>query len=144
MAKIQSMTLARLVNLGGYEHERFEFTVGVEEGEDPGAVFVFARELLEDIATKPPHEELAIREAKRIIADPDSDQESIAESRVVLEAMEKYKARKAGIADRLRGLGGFSVNGTPSFVEEAQKQNWMGLLKNLPGMTPNFKYPQPS
>ena len=112
MAKIQSMTLARLVNTGDYEHQRYELTVGIEPSDDPGAVFVLIQELLADMAAQPPHGEWAIREAKRIIADPEATPAEVADEQKVLDAVQAYKARKAGIAARLRGLGGFTVKGT--------------------------------
>jgi hypothetical protein len=134
MAKIQSITLARLVNLGDYEQERYEFTVGVNEGEDPGAVFVLAHELLKDMAERPPYNEYSICEARRIIDRLKSTPQEVADKQRVLDAVDAYNRRKAGIAERLRGLGGFSHMGTGGInaLAAMEEANWRSLMGHGP------------
>lgn len=102
--------MARLVNLGSYEHERFELTIAVEPGDDPGKLFTQAQSLLSDIAAKPPHDTWELNQAHHwIAAGEDATPEDVQNGREILAEQEAYRARKASIADQIRAIGNFTV-----------------------------------
>ena len=67
MPRIKSITVARLFNIGNYEHKRIELTVELNPGDRAGDVQNEVSELLETIGSTCPVDEWNIRNDARIL-----------------------------------------------------------------------------
>lgn len=67
MPHIKSITVARLFNLGNYEHKRIELTVDLNPGDHAGDIQEEVSKLLETIGSKCPVDEWSIRNDARIL-----------------------------------------------------------------------------
>lgn len=68
---VSKITIARLFNLGNYEHVRFEIAVDVKEGEDAQQCLSNLEQIIEALNPKPPHgirSESELQEARRRLA----------------------------------------------------------------------------
>lgn len=68
--KVKTVTYARLINMGSYEHERFELTIDLEEGETPSEAINRARAFIDARSAKGKIEEWQYQNALKIISDP--------------------------------------------------------------------------
>lgn len=66
---VTSITVARLHNLGNYEHVRYEITVAVPDGAKPSEVLADLQAVLSDLAPSKVHH-FHVREAKDALARP--------------------------------------------------------------------------
>lgn len=68
--KVNTVTYARLVNTGNYEHERIELSIDLEEGETPSEAVNRARAFIDAKCAKGKIEEWQYENAARIVVDP--------------------------------------------------------------------------
>jgi hypothetical protein len=67
-ARITRIGIGRMVNLGNYEHIRYDITVELQPQNKPSEVFGIVEGILSVLAKKPPHPEHEINEARRCLA----------------------------------------------------------------------------
>jgi hypothetical protein len=130
-AKITKITIARLYNLGNYEHERFEIEVAVPEGASAARAMVAVERILSELNPKCPVDVSAMMEADRRFKWSDEDwqrsrwepswQQAKADNAQKLKELTfeytQWKQRQARVRRLLDDLG------TASHYRDA-KQNW--------------------
>lgn len=68
--KVNTVTYARLVNTGNYEHERIELSIDLEEGETPSEAVNRARAFIDAKCAKGKIEQWQFENASKVVADP--------------------------------------------------------------------------
>lgn len=68
--KVKTVTYAMLVNTGNYEHERFEVTVELEDGDTPSEAINRARAFIDSKRAKGKIEEWQYLNAVKVTNDP--------------------------------------------------------------------------
>lgn len=68
--RISRITIARLHNLGNYEHVRYEVTVELPPGTSPASVLHATEKMLNAMEPKPPHSVYEVLNAQRELAKP--------------------------------------------------------------------------
>lgn len=69
--RISRVTIARLHNLGNFEHIRYEVTVELPPGTSPSSVFKELDALLTDVEPKRPVSNYELREALKTVSGPE-------------------------------------------------------------------------
>lgn len=107
---VSRITVARLHNLGNYEHLRYEITLDLPEEADPGHVLEEVSGVLEDLAPVP-KADWHLKQARENIAKHPAERDEYdirnlpAHTKAVEEHDEK-KRRHDAAAARLTALGG--------------------------------------
>ena len=118
-AKVTRIAIGRLHNLGNYEHIRYDVTVDLTNGENPGLIIHRLEKLLG--ALKPIKEDWDYKRAKEILSDPEKVKDEPARN------VEIYQQRVAthdkAVARRERALVLFGALGGASQFTDA-KDKW--------------------
>jgi hypothetical protein len=98
-SRVTTLTVARLHNLGRYEHIRYEVTVAVGEADDPGEVLASLENILNDLRAPLPVPGDALRDAQRVLRVPD-DQLDEQERKLLPRAKEIVEKCSGAIKQR--------------------------------------------
>jgi hypothetical protein len=114
--RVTRLTVARLYNLGRYEHKRYEICVEVPEGADATAAFRELNNILWDLRPIQVYN-YNYRRYRALVAKADTGQELDDHEKEELEFAREYvgeieagKARITAAAERLKSLGGTEVH----------------------------------
>lgn len=118
MAKVASVSLDRLHNLGNYEHLKLSVRVDLNEGDDPGLIISRLEKLLS--ALKPITTDYDYQRALKVMSDPERAADETARN------VEVYKKRiddhDRAVARRARALELFAyLGGTSEHVDAKDK-----------------------
>lgn len=101
--RISRVTIARLHNLGNYEHVRYEVTVELPPGTSPASVLHRTEQLLNRLDPKAPHSAYEVLLAQRLLSKPEPgladfddgrDHYETPEQRLASALLERENARK--------------------------------------------------
>ncbi len=113
--RVSRLTVARLHNLGNYEHVRYEVTVEIPEGASAAGVLRDLEHILENLDPSPPHKGYELTHAEAVLARPAG--ELSATERINLELYQRRVAenkahlhKRMDARDRLDALGGVAVH----------------------------------
>src|SRR5689334_9701038 len=111
-AKVTRIAIGRLHNLGNYEHIRYDVTVDLQNGENPGLVIARLERLLG--ALKPITTDYEYQRAVRVMSDhelaKDETEHTIQVYKARIEKHDKAVARRARALELFGELGGTSVH----------------------------------
>lgn len=107
---ITSITIARLHNLGNYEHTRYEVTVALPPESNAGAVLAQLEGLLEDIDPKPPRTNTEIMNARLSLEKPVEEwpewqRDNKPHYEQIINEMDAWRAKREDALQRLSNLG---------------------------------------
>lgn len=109
-SKVSRIAIGRLHNLGNYEHIRFDVTVDLSDGDDPGVVIARLEKLL--AALKPVTKDYDYERALRIMSDPEQAADETSRNVEVykrrIEKHDKAMERRARALELFAALGGQS------------------------------------
>lgn len=71
MAKVSSITVGRVYNLGNYENMRYELTIELREDEHPGPVISHLEIVFKALNPKSPVSSFALEQAFKLLAIPE-------------------------------------------------------------------------
>lgn len=115
-SQVSRITVARLFNTGNYEHVRYEISVDLSAGADPGKALTELEETIESLNPGRYSETLEVMEARRKLAKPVSELPEweignipIYKKRV--EEAEATQERKRLARERLSTMGGQTKRG---------------------------------
>lgn len=108
--RISRITIGRLVNLGNYEHIRYEVTAEIAPDDDPVAVLRHIEGALDTFADKCPVSDWQLASAIRILEQPEHerapfDQDRLDEYRQTVSKYQTWRKRQESARDSLRTLG---------------------------------------
>jgi hypothetical protein len=105
---VSRISIARLYNLGDYEHARYEVTVEVPEGADAAVTFQNLEEIVEALNPKCPINEYNLRAAQTWIEKSDEQKEQCATGELGFEGGSDRQAIDAWLerreADALKAI----------------------------------------
>lgn len=111
LTRISRVTIARLHNRGNYEHSRYEVTVEIPAGVDPGSVMSEVDDALNDLQPKSPVDAWTLsQQLKRLQLSPcptdihDASEREYAQSHILKH--EEWKRRNDAAYKRFTELGG--------------------------------------
>lgn len=114
--RITRITVARLHNLGNYEHSRIEVEVAIPKHASAGATLQHVQSLLEELDPKCPVADWSLANARRVLAQTETpgehDLESISAARATIAAYEEWQEKQARAYDALDHLGSVRCTGT--------------------------------
>jgi hypothetical protein len=118
-AKVTRIAIGRLHNLGNYEHIRYDVTVDLTNGENPGLVIYRLEKLL--AALKPITTDYDYQRAVKVMSDPELAADETARNiEVYKDRIEKHNK---AVARRERALALFGALGGQSQFTDA-KDKW--------------------
>src|ERR1044071_8778109 len=108
--KVTRIAIGRLHNLGNYEHIRYDVTVDLTNGENPGLIIARLEKLLG--ALKPITTDYDYQRAVKVMSDPelaaDETARNIEVYKARIEQHDKAVARRARALELFGELGGTS------------------------------------
>lgn len=140
--RISRLTIARLFNLGSYEHVRYEVTVELPPGTSPASVMTELDATMADVDPKPPVSTWGLYEAQNLLskpapeapaASPDDDDDPFSESPIArhhrllekreeakrdIERYEAWRQRRDAALAKLDQFGGTRTYSQPKDSEE--------------------------
>lgn len=124
MAKVASVSLDRLHNLGNYEHLKFSVRVDLDEDDNAGQVIHNLERMLGALA--PVERDYAIESAVEFLSNPenaDADPEKIALRKQIVAKHEAKVARRRAALQAFDDLGGISTHTDAKEKWEDQDQD---------------------
>lgn len=111
--RITSVTVARLHNLGNYEHIRYECTVELPEGTSPASVLGELEQLMDELTPRPPVNHYELLRARQRLAEPEIegdpyDPKRRAEAREQIALHELYRREREKALDKFNQFGGIT------------------------------------
>jgi len=117
--KVSRIGIGRLHNLGNYEHIRYDITVDLTDGENPGLIIHRLERLLSALA--PINTDYEYQRALKVMSDPElAKHESVGTVEVYKARIEKHDK---AVARRERALALFGALGGASEYTDA-KDKW--------------------
>ena len=118
-AKVTRIAIGRLHNLGNYEHIRYDITVDLSNGDNPGLIIARLEKLLS--ALKPVTTDYEYQRALRIMSDPEQTKDETARNLEIYK--QRIEKRDKAVARRERALILFGALGGASEYTDA-KNKW--------------------
>lgn len=111
--RITTVTVARLHNLGNYEHIRYECTVALPEGTSPASVIGELEQLMDELQPRPPVNNYELLRARQRLAEPavpddPYDPKRRAEARDQIALHEAYRREREKALDKFNQFGGLT------------------------------------
>lgn len=110
-SRISRITIARLYNIGNYEHVRYELTADVPEGNSAKIAVAKLVKILRGANPKPPHSRFEYERAKESISKPLSKMDEMDHAnqrayRRVVDDVNRWKKQREEALDLLHKFGG--------------------------------------
>lgn len=120
--RVTGLRVARLYNLGNYNNEKFEITVEVGEGDDPGKVFARLENIITGLDRRDCQESYETRQARMLLAKPvgELQEHQLRQLPECRETLAKHEAALKRRADALVALA--QLGGEREYIDH--KDNW--------------------
>lgn len=111
--RISRVNVARLHNLGNYEHIRYEVTVDLPEGTSPASVLGELELLMSDLAPRIPVDHYELLRARQKLAEPPQPDEPFdatrrEKARETIALYETWRAAREKALDKFNQFGGLT------------------------------------